>query len=103
MILAELHVGGWRQYSRVNIKFHPRLTVLTGENGAGKTTLLNLLSQNYGWQVPLIGTPSRKGGPLKYLTDLWDRVTGHPQIGAVSESISFLQLANGQRSDLICP
>ena len=25
-------------------------------------------------------TPSRKGGPLKYLTDLWDRVTGHPQI-----------------------
>ena len=52
-----LEVTQWRQFGRVEIKFHPRATVITGANGSGKTTLLNILSQHFGWALRFIGTP----------------------------------------------
>ena len=51
-----LEVSNWRQFDRVDIDFHPRLTVITGANGAGKTTLLNILSQHFGWTQRFVGT-----------------------------------------------
>ena len=52
-----LQVAEWRQFGQVEIKFHPRATIITGANGAGKTTLLNILSQHFGWAQRFIGTP----------------------------------------------
>ena len=51
-----LEVAEWRQFGQVEIKFHPRATIITGANGAGKTTLLNILSQHFGWAQRYIGT-----------------------------------------------
>lgn len=52
--ISTMSVSNWRQFSLVDILFHPRLTVLTGANGAGKTTLLNLLAPHFNWQAQLL-------------------------------------------------
>ena len=39
-------VRGWQQFSKVEITFHDRLTILTGANGSGKTTILNMLAKH---------------------------------------------------------
>lgn len=59
----------WRQFDRVDIDLHERLTVLTGANGAGKTTLLNILTQHFGWSRPLLATPWRdEEGNITYIS-----------------------------------
>lgn len=35
-MFKRLKISDWRQFSNVDISFHPHLTVLTGANGAGK-------------------------------------------------------------------
>lgn len=68
-----IKINTWRQFERVDIDFHPRLTILTGANGAGKTTLLNLLNSHFGWPNELVGTPKKdkKTGGLKFMSDFW--------------------------------
>jgi hypothetical protein len=34
-MFSRLTLNNWRQFSQINIEFHPRLTVLTGANGSG--------------------------------------------------------------------
>src|SRR3989338_2739216 len=65
----------WRQFARVEINFHPQLTILTGANSSGKTTILNLLSYHFGWTPNLISTPKMdsKNGILEYLSDVLER------------------------------
>jgi len=53
---SRLEVAEWRQFRRVEMDFHPHLTVMTGANGAGKTTLLNILGRHFGWTVAFIAT-----------------------------------------------
>lgn len=68
----KITIENWRQYNKIEIDFHTRLTILTGANGAGKTTILNLLNQHFGWPVNFVSTPVRdkdKGG-LKFLSGL---------------------------------
>lgn len=47
--IQTLAVTDWRQFRKVEIDFHDRLTILTGVNGSGKTTLLNVIASQYGW------------------------------------------------------
>jgi len=55
-MFSNLTLKGWRQFSDVNIDFHPRLTIITGANGSGKTTLLSLLSQCVGWNPAFVSS-----------------------------------------------
>lgn len=57
MLVKFLSIDGWRQFGKVDIKFHSRLTVLTGSNGAGKSTLLKIISNTLGQTETLIATP----------------------------------------------
>lgn len=52
--ITRLSVSNWRQFSSVELKIHPRLTILTGANAAGKTTLLNLFAPHFNWQAQLV-------------------------------------------------
>jgi predicted ATPase len=73
-----LHLYNWRQFRNVDIKFHKRLTVLTGANGAGKTTLLNLLGRHFGWNIAFISTGRlNKRGVAKYYSGR-ELLTGPP-------------------------
>ena len=49
MTFSRLKLSDWKQFSKVDIHFHPKLTVLTGANASGKSTILNLLSRHFGW------------------------------------------------------
>lgn len=73
-MFRRLSLQGWRQFRRVEIDFHPRLTVLTGANGAGKTTLLSLVSRHFGWSSTFLSTPRTRGSNEKlfYSADYWD-------------------------------
>lgn len=72
-MFKSIKINTWRQYEKIDINFHPRLTILTGANGAGKTTLLNLINRHFGWPNPLVGTPKKdkKTGGLKFISDFW--------------------------------
>lgn len=65
----------WKQFSRVDIEFHPRLTVLTGANGSGKTTLLNILSLHFGWPSQELSTPAKdkKTGLFRFFPWFWKK------------------------------
>lgn|GEM_PF-248777 len=59
-VVSRLFIEKWRQFSNVDIVFHPRLTILTGANGAGKTTLLNILGPHFNWSAQLLTHYSEK-------------------------------------------
>jgi predicted ATPase len=71
-MFSRLTLNNWRQFSQIDIRFHPRLTVLTGANGSGKTTILHLLNRHWGWNLPYVSTPRwDKKGMRKYWTGFW--------------------------------
>lgn len=70
-MFKRLKISDWRQFSNIDITFHPHLTVLTGANGAGKTTILNLLSQSTGWTPQFVSSYEQdKTGISKYFNSL---------------------------------
>lgn len=70
-MFKRLKIHDWRQFDKVDLEFHPRLTVLTGANGSGKTTILHILNRHLGWSVDFVSTPERtRSGPLRYLSGL---------------------------------
>ena len=74
MKFRSLYVEQWRQFSKVDLELHPRLTVITGANGAGKSTLIRVFSQHLGFQRPLFGTPFLgDGGTLSYFSGIFSR------------------------------
>src|SRR5579872_3213649 len=71
-MFSKLILHHWRQFNRIEIDFHRRLTVLTGVNGSGKTTLLHLLNRHWGWNNEYVSSPSTNGKELKkYWAGFW--------------------------------
>ncbi len=103
-----LSIHNWRQFSRVNVTFHPRLTVLTGANGSGKTTLLQLLNRHWGWNSQFVSTPrfDRKG-VRTYWTGFWEGfdedVNTHAARSSAYEDIGRLTYSDGRSSRLRIP
>lgn len=106
-MIKSIEIDSWRQFEKVKIDFHKRLTILTGANGAGKTTVLNIIDQHFGWQTQLVATAKRdkKTGGLKYFNGLWKKLFDtniNPQNQHL-EKIGVLNYSNGQSSRLLIP
>lgn len=57
MKFEKITLAEWRQFSKIDIDFHPNVTIITGANGAGKSTILKLLSKHFGWHQSFLSTP----------------------------------------------
>jgi hypothetical protein len=105
---SRLQLGQWRQFSEVDISFHPQLTIITGANGAGKSTILNILGQNIGAFRPYLGSPKRMGGSRSYVSGIfhfphrlisWLRPKQDPNWS----DVGFIHYENGHQSSLQVP
>src|SRR5690606_32060091 len=91
-MFSKLIIHHWRQFSRVEIDFHPRLTVLTGANGRGKTTLLHLLNRHWGWNLQYVSSPPTNGKEVKkYWAGFWsdEEATSPPSISHQAGQAQF--------------
>lgn len=94
-MFKRLKISDWRQFSNVDISFHPHLTVLTGANGAGKTTILNLLSQSTGWNPQFVSSYEKdKAGISKYFNSLKNIGTKNVLIAKVRSNIFLTVILN---------
>lgn len=106
MQITQLCLSTWRQFERIDLAFHPNLTLLTGENGTGKTTLLNLINRHFGWPTRLVGTlkADHDTGKMRYVSDYWKSASdtaAQPQPGRYS--IGQMAYSNGEVSQLEIP
>jgi len=101
MNFEQLKISEWQQFQNIEIKFHNRLTILTGANGSGKTTILgHILSKHCGWNFPSSSTPKRdKMGIWKFLTRLYNG-NNKSEMGTIGELFygdghkAFLKIPN---------
>lgn len=93
-------INDWKQFEKVDIHFHPKLTVFTGANGSGKTTILNLLSRHFGWNHLELSTPAKdtKTGLLKFFTRFFKKPTEKTE-----SKIGELVYSNNHKSALTIP
>lgn len=61
----------WKQFEKVDISFHDKLTLITGANASGKTTILNLLGRFVGWGVTELAVPiqDQATGEVRYSSE----------------------------------
>lgn len=68
MKFDKIKLNEWQQFKKIDIDFHPKVTIITGGNGSGKSTILRLLSKHFGWYTPFLSTPYliKQQGIFKY-------------------------------------
>lgn len=102
-MFKSININNWRQFEKVNINFHDRLTIITGANGAGKTTILKILSRYFGWDAAFIATPKNvnKDGTLEYSANAID--TNEGNIFNNVQKIGCITHKNGNKCDVFVP
>ncbi|WP_308911499.1 AAA family ATPase [Pseudokordiimonas caeni] len=104
-IFEALQLEGWRQFDSVNIRLHPRLTVLTGANGAGKSSLLRIFSSHFGYQFSFLATPQiNNAGGFSYVAGLFKSLWGKVwQSNPHQSRIGVLHYSNGVGAEIVLP
>lgn len=108
-MFKRLNISDWRQFSNIDIVFHPHLTVLTGANGAGKTTILNLLSQSTGWAPQFVSSYEKDAvGMSKYFNSLQKIkkkffIKSTNMSNTEENKLGELEFSDGTIADLILP
>lgn len=83
MQFKKLTIEDWKQFEKLEVDFHPRLTILTGANSSGKTTILNLLAKHFGWGFQELSTPAKdkESGIIRFFTRFWRDVVKNESQG----------------------
>lgn len=100
MKFKSLKINDWKQFKKIDIEFHPNLTVLTGANGSGKTTILNLLARHFGWSITELATPAKdeKTGFFRFFTR-WFK----PEDEGDANIIGQINYSDGESATLTLP
>ena len=94
----------WRQFREIDIKYHDRLTILTGANGAGKTTILNMLNRHFGWNLAFISTPRRNRELIEYFADFWAGGIQDVEVAPKGNlKIGEIQYKDGAKAQILIP
>lgn len=61
MTFAKLSLQAWKQFEKLALDFHPRLTILTGAN---------VLAKHLGWDIEELATPAKdeKSGRIQFFS-----------------------------------
>lgn len=102
--LSSLCLQGWRQFENVEIKFHDRLTILTGANGAGKSSIIRIISKHFGFERAFLATPILINGQLVYKQGLYISLSAIKEklrfIKNAPENIGIIEYQNGVSSSI---
>lgn len=101
MKFTHLEITDWKQFEKLDIDFHDRLTILTGANGSGKTTILHMLARNLGWEFQELATPrmDKKSGGIKFFASLFRRKIEENQPTVIGK----LSFSDGFETDITVP
>lgn len=96
----KITLNDWKQFQKIEIAFHPNLTVLTGANGSGKTTILNILSRHFGWNHIELATPAKdeKSGIFQFFTRFFKK-----PLKSNDNTIGELLYSNDKKAILAVP
>lgn len=56
MKIDQIELMSWQKFENISLRFHPRVTFLTGVNGTGKTSICRLLAQFIGYNHSFISS-----------------------------------------------
>lgn len=102
-MLNSLSITRWRQFDRLSIELHPRLTVIVGANGTGKSSILHILASFNRSTAPTLtsfpATPSACiSGKVEWSTNYYGDTKRYEKDTIRVGSIEF---ATGKRSAII--
>ena len=105
ILFSSLEIEGWRQFDDVELRVHPRLTVVTGANGSGKSTLLSVFNRHFGWTRSYLSTPIKDNvGTTSYITgiisDFWHIIRFQPRPDPNNAYIGRMVYSNSVNSDI---
>ncbi len=69
LTLKHLSLENFRLFDKLEVPFHPKLTVLIGENGAGKTALLEAVAKALNVYVSTMRNNTQEFDPCNYIKD----------------------------------
>jgi predicted ATP-binding protein involved in virulence len=71
MRIDRLHIENFKKYSKQDLDFHPKFTLLVGDNGSGKTTVLDALAVAAGvWLVEAPDSTLINSGRIIWPTEI---------------------------------